>query len=190
MSNQTKQQLSGALKSLLSKKTLDKITIGEITDLAQVSRKTFYYHFTDIYDLVEWTLMDDAARVFQEHIDLSDWQKDLTMVARYFFENRSLVLNAYHSISRDVLETYIEKIVSPLVSLYFQDNYGNQNLPPQDQKFIVDLYTFGVAGYFLRWVNSGMKSVPYDMINQLFRFFAGTMQEMAEHGNQMEQLSE
>lgn len=190
MSNQTKQQLSVALKSLLSQKTVDKITIGEITDLAQVSRKTFYYHFKDIYDLIEWTLMDDAARVFQEHIDLKDWQKDLMAVARYFYENRTLVLNAYHSISRDALETYIEKIVSPLVSLYYQDNYGGQQLPPQDQQFIVDLYTFGVVGYFLRWINGGMKSVPYEMMNQLFRFFTGTMQGMAEHGSQIEKHRE
>ena len=186
MSNQTKQQLSGALKTLLSRKTVDKITIGEITDLAQVSRKTFYYHFTDIYDLIEWTLMDDAARVFQEHIDLKDWQNDLIEVARYFYENRSLVLNAYNSISRDVLESYIEKIVSPLVALYYQDNHGSQQLTPQDETFIVDLYTFGIVGYFLRWINAGMKSVPYELINQLFRFFTGTMQGMAEHGRQLE----
>lgn len=187
MSNQTKQQLSGALKTLLSKKTVDKITIGEITDLAQVSRKTFYYHFTDIYDLIEWTLMDDAARLFQEHIDLKNWQNDLAAVARYFYENRSLVLNAYYSISRDALENYIEKIVSPLVSLYYQDNYGERQLPSQDEKFIVELYTFGIVGYFLRWINSGMKSVPYEMMDQLFRFFTGTMQGLAEHGSQLDE---
>ena len=48
------------------------------------------------YDLLEWTLTDDAARVFQEHIDLKDWQEDLVAVARYFYENRSLVLNTSH----------------------------------------------------------------------------------------------
>ena len=59
---------------------------------------------------MEWTLTDDAAGVFQEHIDLKNWQNDLLEVAKYFYENRSLVLNAYHSISRDVLEEYIRKI--------------------------------------------------------------------------------
>ena len=87
MPNQTKHMLSSALKELLARNTIDKITISEITDLAQVSRKTFYYHFRDVYDLLEWTLTDDAARIFQEHIDLKDWQQDLVAVAQYFYGN-------------------------------------------------------------------------------------------------------
>lgn len=75
---------------------------------------------------MEWTLTDDAAGVFQEHIDLKNWQNDLMEVAKYFYEN-------------------------------------------------------GIAGYFLRWINSGMKNIPYDMMNQLFRFFTGTMEGMAQH---------
>ena len=102
-------------------------------------------------------------------------------VAKYFYENRSLVLNAYHSISRDVLEEYIKKNIFPLVDLYFQENYAGNSIPQQDRQFIVDLYTFGIAGYFLRWINSGMKNIPYDMMNQLFRFFTGTMEGMAQH---------
>ncbi len=178
MPNQTKHMLSLALKELLSQNTIDKITISEITDLAQVSRKTFYYHFRDVYDLIEWTLTDDASRIF---LDLKDWQQDLVKVAQYFYENRSLVLNAYHSISRDALEEYVRKILSPLVALYYQENYGNYAISEQDQQFIIDLYTFGIVGYFLRWINSGMKNVPCEMMNQLFRFFTGTMEGMIIH---------
>lgn len=181
MPNQTKHMLSSALKELLARNTIDKITISEITDRAQVSRKTFYYHFRDVYDLLEWTLTDDAARIFQEHIDLKDWQQDLVAVARYFYENRSLVLNAYHSISRDALEEYVRKILSPLVALYYQENYGGHTISQQDQQFIIDLYTFGIVGYFLRWINSGMKTVPYEMMNQLFRFFTGSMEGLIKH---------
>ena len=59
MASATKKMLSISLKELLSKNTLDNITINNITDLAGVSRKTFYYHFQDIYDLLEWTLKED-----------------------------------------------------------------------------------------------------------------------------------
>lgn len=82
---------------------------------------------------MEWTLTDDAAGVFQEHIDLKNWQNDLMEVAKYLYENRSLVLNAYHSISRDVLEEYIRKIIFPLVDLYYQENYARNNIPQQDR---------------------------------------------------------
>ena len=56
MSNVTKRALEQSLKNLLLKKPLTKITIGDITEDCGINRMTFYYHFKDIYDLVEWAL--------------------------------------------------------------------------------------------------------------------------------------
>lgn len=50
MTNLTKRAMADALKQLLQKRSLEHITIQDVTDAAQVSRKTFYYHFHDIYD--------------------------------------------------------------------------------------------------------------------------------------------
>lgn len=65
MANTTKRMLALCLKNQLTHTTLDNITIRELTDEAGVSRKTFYYHFHDIYDLLEWTLIDDASLCFR-----------------------------------------------------------------------------------------------------------------------------
>ena len=54
MPNTTKQALEESLKHMLLKKPLDKITILDITEDCGISRMAFYYHFKDIYDLVEW----------------------------------------------------------------------------------------------------------------------------------------
>ena len=59
------QALEHALKSLLLKKPFHKITINDITEECGVSRMTFYYHFKDIYDLVEWSFIEDAARALE-----------------------------------------------------------------------------------------------------------------------------
>ncbi|HRL58099.1 MAG TPA: TetR/AcrR family transcriptional regulator, partial [Lachnospira sp.] len=53
MSNTTKRALENSLKQMLLKKPLDKITISDLTDDCGISRMAFYYHFKDIYDLVE-----------------------------------------------------------------------------------------------------------------------------------------
>lgn len=62
MSNTTKRALENSLKQMLLKKPLDKITISDLTDDCGISRMAFYYHFKDIYDLVEWSCMEDATR--------------------------------------------------------------------------------------------------------------------------------
>ena len=65
MSNTTKRALENSLKQMLLKKPLDKITISDLTDDCGISRMAFYYHFKDIYDLVEWSCMEDAPRALQ-----------------------------------------------------------------------------------------------------------------------------
>ena len=56
MAHSTRNDLADALRQLLSDRSLDKITVQNIADAANVSRKTFYYHFQDVYDLLEWML--------------------------------------------------------------------------------------------------------------------------------------
>ena len=97
MANTTKRMLSMSLKKLLSKTTLDNITIQDITDDAEVSRKTFYYHFQDIYDLLDWTLQEDARHLLADKINLDNWEESIAALFVYMQENRLLVLNAFHS---------------------------------------------------------------------------------------------
>ena len=65
MSQTTKRALEASLKKLLLQKPLNKITINDITEDCGVNRMTFYYHFKDIYDLVDWILVEDADRALR-----------------------------------------------------------------------------------------------------------------------------
>ena len=65
MSNTTKQDLEASLKKVMLQKPLDKIMISDITSDCGISRMAFYYHFKDIYDLVEWSCLEDAKRALQ-----------------------------------------------------------------------------------------------------------------------------
>lgn len=50
----TKKALAQALKELLAVKPLDKISVSDICEQCGMNRKSFYYHFRDKYDLVNW----------------------------------------------------------------------------------------------------------------------------------------
>ena len=66
MAQITKKALEASLKNLLLQKPLSKITIQDITDDCGISRMTFYYHFSDIYHLVEWVCVEEAQKVLGE----------------------------------------------------------------------------------------------------------------------------
>ena len=57
----TRRRLSDALITLLLEKPVREITVRELTGLARVSRGTFYFHYSDIYELMD--------RVEQDQID-------------------------------------------------------------------------------------------------------------------------
>lgn len=76
MSQMTKRALEASLKKLLLQKPLTKITISDITEDCGISRMTFYYHFKDIYDLVEWVCVEDAAQALEERKPMTPGRKD------------------------------------------------------------------------------------------------------------------
>ena len=65
MSQVTKRALAASLIKLLSQKPLDKVTVKDIIEDCGVNRQTFYYHFKDIYDLVEWSCIYDATNALK-----------------------------------------------------------------------------------------------------------------------------
>ena len=75
MSQTTKRALAASLKHLLLQKPLNKITINDIAEDCGISRMTFYYHFKDIYDLVEWTCVEDGTRALEGKKTYDTWQE-------------------------------------------------------------------------------------------------------------------
>lgn len=103
ISYNTKKALSLALKELMKKKDLNKITISEITRISNYNRKTFYYHFEDIDDLLLWTL-EDEAMLRLRNFDKSNDYKEAIIFAMNYIESNQTVLNcAYNSVGRETL---------------------------------------------------------------------------------------
>ena len=98
MANTTKQALEESLKHMLLKKPLDRITIRDITEDCGVSRMAFYYHFKDIYDLVEWACIEDASKALQGKKTYETWQEGLLQIFEAVLENKPFILNAYRCI--------------------------------------------------------------------------------------------
>ena len=90
MSQITKRALASALKELLEHKPLNKITIADITEQCGVNRQTFYYHFQDIYALLEWIYTTDAQRLLEGKRDGDTWQQGFLQVLKYIRDNRDL----------------------------------------------------------------------------------------------------
>ena len=115
MSQVTKRALEASLKNLLLKKPLDKITINDITEDCGINRMTFYYHFKDIYDLIEWCCVEDAKKALEGKKTYDTWQQGFLQIFEAVLDNKPFILNVYHSVSREQVELYLYKLTYDLL---------------------------------------------------------------------------
>lgn len=115
MSQVTKRALVASLKNQLLKKPLDKVTISDITDDCGISRMTFYYHFKDIYDLIEWAFEEEASRILEGKKDYDTWQQGYLRIFEDLKANKPFIMNVYRSISREKVENYLYRITYDLL---------------------------------------------------------------------------
>ena len=167
MSEITKKALAASLKGLLGQKTLDKITVTDIAEDCGVNRQTFYYHFKDIYDLTEWIFLSDASAVIGGKKTYATWQQGFLQVFAYVQGNKPLVLNVYHSLSRDQVERFLYDVTYDLLAGVVEEQAAGMSVREEDKRFIADFYKFAFVGLMLDWIRRGMKDAPDAMIGRL-----------------------
>ena len=158
MSNTTKQALELSLKRMLLKKPLDKITIRDITEDCGISRMAFYYHFKDIYDLVEWACIADASLALQGKKTYDTWKEGLLQIFEAVLENKPFVMNAYRCISREKIENYLYKLTYGLIRSVVDEKAEGFAVTEEEKTFIAEFYKYGFVGVMLDWIQGGMKA--------------------------------
>lgn len=178
MANTTKRALAAALKKRLTQTTLDKITIQQLVDDAEVSRKTFYYHFQDVYDLLEWLLVDEGKRVLEGNITADTWQKGLGNVLEYLQENRTIILNIFRSVQQEAnyLKAHVTKLILPLMERIFDEQPGHELVTAEDREFVLKFYSLGVVELVMVWIENGMKPEAEILMRQVNKIFTGSME--------------
>ena len=180
MSDITKNALANSLTELMAATPLDKITVRMLVENCGLNRQTFYYHFQDIYDLLDWTLQEDIHRLIANEIELDNWEESIAALFAYMQANRLLILNAFHSLERDTLEHEVFKLLSPLLHRLFSAQSGFDRLCEADQDFIVSVYGLGIAGLLLRWIGTNMLAPPEPLIRQLYRLADGSLEGIVQ----------
>ena len=174
MSQVTKRALEASLKSLLLQKPLSKITVTDITEDCGINRMTFYYHFKDIYDLVEWCCQEDASRALAGKKTYETWQQGLLQIFEAVRENKPFILNVYRSVSREQVENYLYKVTYALLDGVVEEQAQGMSVRQEDKAFLATLYQYMFVGLMLDWIKSDMKEDPQAIVSRL---------ELAIHGS-------
>lgn len=167
MPNATKAALEESLKRLLLKKPLDKITITDITTDCGISRMAFYYHFKDIYDLVEWSCVEDGTKALQGKKTYDSWTEGLTQIFEAVLENKPFIMNVYRNVDRERMERYLYHLTYDLIVGVVQEKSKDLDISGEDKKFIANFYKYGFVGIMLEWIQEGMKEDIEELVNKM-----------------------
>lgn len=174
MKDLTKMALGDALRKLLAEKPLNKITVSDITKECGCNRMTFYYHFHDIYELVEWVFEQEGEKALEGKITLEGWQDGLRNVFARLQENKALVMNIHRGANLDVLEPYLHRLAKEPLETFVQEIAGGREMDEEDALFFASFVEYGLLGMLRDWIDKGMKG-DTEMIIARFGMLVGAL---------------
>lgn len=172
----TKKAIAFALKELLLEKPITKITIGDITERCDINRQTFYYHFQDIRDLVEWICVYDADKVLEDKTTYETWQEGFLAVFEIMKKDRPFIMNIYSSVSPELISNYLYKVVFPIIYGVVNEKAQGQVVREEDKVFITDFYKYSFVAIVLDWIKKDMKQDPKEIVNKVSCLVEGTIE--------------
>lgn len=175
VSQTTKRALEASLKKLLNQKPLNKITINDITEDCGVNRMTFYYHFKDIYDLVDWILTEDAIKVMEGRRSFDTWAEAFQDILQQLQDNKTLVLNVYRSVGREQVEQYLYRLLDPMLKEFADRETTDITIQDSEKQFVIDFYKYALVGMVLEWIRRDMKTDPAVMTERLGKMIHGDL---------------
>ena len=147
----TKRTLAASLKHFMEKKPLSKITVSEIIAHCGVNRKTFYYHFEDIYALLKWMLEEEDIEVVKQFDLLVDYKEVVTFVMKYVRENKHLLCCAYDSMGRDEMKRFFYADFIGITRDIVKNTEQQLGVHAEEQfkEFLARFYTEAIAGLLI-----------------------------------------
>lgn len=154
----TKQDILHTLLEMLRDTPLDDVTVKDLTERCGISRQAFYYHFSDIYDVVSWGLqMELQALKARPGLATQAGRDEAVRDAMERMRaNRSIVLNAYRAYERSYVEHYLKKWIGPVLSRQVEEDADGLQVTRDQIDFMVNLYTMGLLSVVLNWLDRGM----------------------------------
>lgn len=150
----TKKAFAEALKELLLHKPFSKITVSELVDKVKMNRKTFYYHFEDIYDLLRWTFEQETLDIVKNYDFIAEHDEAIIFTMDYIEKNEIILTNIYNSIGRDEITRFLRNDYLCIVRSIIDQAENAMSIKVSDEykNFLCVFYTEALSGVLIDWL--------------------------------------
>jgi len=144
----TKQALSSAMKELMKEHPLEKIKIGDIVQLCNMNRQSFYYHFKDKYELVNWIFYTEFFVDIQNSMQKPGYEL-IDKICEFFYENRTFYKNALQFNGQNSFSEYFNEVTHPIIRARCEEFFENDRHKDFYATFFADAYRMAITRWLL-----------------------------------------
>ncbi|MEG1432748.1 MULTISPECIES: dihydroxyacetone kinase transcriptional activator DhaS [Eubacterium] len=179
-STTTKKAIAKGFKGLMFEKRFDKITISDIAKSCGINRQTFYYHFRDKYDLLDWIYYNEAIHYLVDDLTLDNWSDKVYEMLKTMKAESYFYINAFKASGSKEFESYLTHAVQEMFQSLIDQLAKGVEMDSRDREFIASFYAFGLVGIIVSWTHARMPEDPEDLKRRFENLVLGTKKVSAD----------
>lgn len=179
MANYTIKAIMQNFEEMLVEMPFNKVTVSALVGRCEISSNTFYYHFRDIYELLDaWLALKEKKYIIMTD-GMRDWPKSLKLLLKAMQENSRLVYHIFDSIPRDRLERFIfdgwgqERFYAAA-----KERIGEAKVSEDFIKRLAEFYCYTILGFVFKFLWDHMEADVDEAVDQLSGIFYGVTDYM------------
>lgn len=175
MTKFTRNAIKETFMQLLNEKPLDKISVRDVVESCGISRNTFYYHYHDIYEVLEEILEEERAKTLGDFSEWNSLEEGIRGTTHFALQNRRAVYHIYHSMNRENLEKFFCRVFGEWMTDFVRKQVEHATIDETDIQLISMFYTHGVVGIYLEWLDNNMEGEIDYIIDRIGFLLKGTI---------------
>ncbi|WP_343210753.1 TetR/AcrR family transcriptional regulator C-terminal domain-containing protein [Anaerolentibacter hominis] len=162
----TKKAIAEGLKKLTAQKNFARITVSDITNICGLNRQTFYYHFQDKFELLNWIYYNEGFCNVIDGINLDNWDQKVLGLLRQMRVEQGFYSNTIKN-EGECFQDYLWNICRTLFQEAMEKLDVHHVVPEEDKLSYAGFFAYGICGVIMDWVKRGMKEEPEKIAGQL-----------------------
>lgn len=153
----TKQSIVSNTKKLVSEKGFEKLSVIEITKACGINRNTFYYHFKDKYEVIEYIFNEELKPELDKYTTGRRLPESVTALCNIMKKEKAFYTNALNYSSQNSLQQLLINYYVDYLLKVGKERYARIGIEGDDQTIIARFYSHGIVGLICDWSRNNMK---------------------------------
>lgn len=174
-----KEVIAKTFFQMAGHRDIDRITVKDLVEECKISRQTFYYHFQDLMEVIEWSVNQALEKTLEQSLKAETPEEALQIFIATGRDKKELLLRLLRSQKREQIERTMVQAMEAYLRTMFQQQAADLDLSMSDLEVTLHYCTYGIVGVLLE--SSAKKSLDEKKLaRQMYLLLTGQMLRFEE----------